>query len=69
MTNLRKIRKAKGFTVRQCAEAVGVSHQRWTRWEGLRTEPDWDKAIKAARYLGVSLDELAGNDAARRVAL
>lgn len=64
MKNLRAIRKAKSLTVRECAEAVGVSHQAFTRYEGLKNEPDWETAAKIADFLGVSLDELAGRVAA-----
>lgn len=64
MKSLRAIRKAKGLTVRECAEAVGVSHQAFTRYEGLKTEPTWEKAQEIADFLGVTLDELAGRTAA-----
>lgn len=60
MRALREIRKAKRLTVRECAEAIGVSHQTWTRYEGLKSEPDWDTAGKIAKLLGVTLDQLAG---------
>lgn len=69
MQNLRAIRKAQGRTVRECAEAVGVTHQQFTRYEGLRTEPNWATARKIAAFLGVTLDELAGSEEPQAVAL
>lgn len=62
MKNLREIRKAKGLTVRACAEAVGATHGQFTRWEGLKCEPSWDKARAIADFLDVSLDQLAGRE-------
>lgn len=60
MRYLREIRKAKGLTVRKCAEAVGVNHQKWTRWESLQTDPDREERDAIADFLGVTLDQLAG---------
>lgn len=68
LKNLRAIRKARGLTVRQCAEAAGVTHSQFTRYEGLKTEPTWATARKIAAHLGVTLDELAGNDGPKAVA-
>ena len=60
MEKLRAIRKAKGLTVQACADAVGVTHRTWTRWESLSADPGRDQRNAIADLLGVSLDELAG---------
>ena len=58
-TNLRRIRKEKGVTQEQLAEAVGVSAQAVSKWE-ISSYPDGDLLPKIAGFLGVSIDELFG---------
>jgi transcriptional regulator with XRE-family HTH domain len=60
MERLRAIRKALGYTVQQCADGVGVSHAKWTRWEALASDPNRHERHKIADFLGVTLDQLAG---------
>lgn len=57
--NLRRIRKEKGITQEQLAEAVGVSAQAVSKWE-LSSFPDAALLPNIADKLGVSIDELFG---------
>ncbi|MGN0687765.1 MAG: helix-turn-helix domain-containing protein [Oscillospiraceae bacterium] len=58
-TNLRRLRKEKGITQEQLAEAVGVSPQAVSKWE-INSFPDAALLPKIAERLGVSIDELFG---------
>lgn len=57
--NLRKIRKAKGITQEQLADAVGVSPQAVSKWE-MSSYPDTQLLPVIAEFLGVTIDELFG---------
>ena len=57
--NLRKIRKAKGITQEQLADAVGVSPQAVSKWE-MTSYPDTQLLPVIAEFLGVTIDELFG---------
>lgn len=58
-TNLRRIRKEKGITQEQLAEAVGVSPQAVSKWE-INSFPDAALLPKISERLGVSIDEIFG---------
>lgn len=58
-TNLRRIRKEKGITQEQLAEAVGVSPQAVSKWE-ISSFPDAALLTKIAQKLEVSIDALYG---------
>ena len=57
--NLRRIRKKKGITQEQLAEAVGVSAQAVSKWE-MTSYPDPQLLPAIADKLGVTIDELYG---------
>lgn len=57
--NLRRLRKEKGITQEQLADAVGVSAQAVSKWE-MNSFPDSALLPKIAERLGVSIDELFG---------
>ena len=57
--NLRRLRKEKGVTQEQLADAVGVSAQAVSKWE-ISSFPDAALLPKIAERLGVSIDELFG---------
>lgn len=57
--NLKRIRKEKGITQEQLADAVGVSAQAVSKWEQ-GSFPDASLLPAAADYLGVGIDELFG---------
>lgn len=59
---LRELREAKGVTAYRLAQLAGVSRQTLSSIEVGRADPSWDTAIRVARALGISLDELAGDD-------
>ncbi len=58
---IRKIRKEKGITQEQLADAVGVSPQAVSKWE-MSSFPDAQLLPVIADFLGVSIDELYGRD-------
>ncbi len=60
--NIKKFRAACGYTQEQLAEALGVSAQAVSKWETSDTYPDGSLLLPLAKQLGVSLDELFGND-------
>lgn len=51
-------RIAASMTQSQLAEAIGVRVQTITRWECGKTVPRFDTALKSARVLGCSLEDL-----------
>ncbi|MCM1055081.1 MAG: helix-turn-helix transcriptional regulator [Bacteroides sp.] len=59
--NLKRLRKSRGATQEQLAEAVGVSPQAVSKWE-LNGYPDSPLLPAIAKFLGVSVDELFGNE-------
>lgn len=56
----KTLRKNRGITQEQLAEAVGVSPQAVSKWE-MNGYPDAPLLPVIAEYLGVSVDELFGN--------
>lgn len=58
---LKNLRKSRGITQEQLAEAVGVSPQAVSKWE-MNGYPDAPLLPVIADYLGVSIDELFGNE-------
>ena len=57
--NIRRIRKEKGITQEQLADAVGVSAQAVSKWE-ISSFPDAGLLPAIADALGVKIDELFG---------
>ncbi len=57
--NLKQIRREKGITQEQLADAVGVSAQAVSKWEQ-GSFPDASLLPAAADFLGVKIDELFG---------
>ncbi|MCM1298714.1 MAG: helix-turn-helix domain-containing protein [Firmicutes bacterium] len=60
-TALRSIRKSKGITQEQLAEAVGVTPQAVSKWE-MNGFPDTPLLPLIADFLGVSVDRLFGRE-------
>lgn len=58
-SNIRLLRKAKGVTQEELAEAVHVSFQAVSKWEN-GGAPDIDTLPALANFFGVSIDELMG---------
>ena len=51
---LKKLRKAKGLTQKECAWATGVSWRAYSYWESGDRKIHPDKIKKLADFLGVS---------------
>lgn len=60
MKHLYQLRKKTGKTQIITAELMGEHKTQYQRWENEEANPSWEKAIKIAKYYGVSLDYLAG---------
>lgn len=59
---LQKLRKEKGYSQEQLADALGISRQAVSKWERAEASPDTDNLILLARLYGISLDELLSTD-------
>jgi len=55
---LQKLRKEKGYSQDQLAEALGVSRQSISKWERAEASPDSENLIALAKLYNMSLDEL-----------
>lgn len=59
MTNhIKELRKAKGYRQEDLAEALGVSRQTIIAIENNKYNPTLELAMKIARYLNTSVEEL-----------
>lgn len=63
------LRKARGMTQEQLAEACSVSAQAVSKWENDLTAPDIALLPRLSELLGVSIDELLGVQRAEVVAV
>ena len=59
---IKTLRKEKGLTQEQLADALGVSYQSVSRWELGVCYPDMELLPAIANLFGVSIDELLAND-------
>ena len=57
---IKQLRKSKGVTQADLAQAMGLSQQAIARWEVNRSEPDNETMCRLASYFGVSSDYLLG---------
>lgn len=62
---LKEIRKSRGLTQDELAEKLGVTKQIVSNWEREITPINLEYAIKSAKVLGCTLDELAGWEATK----
>ena len=70
---IQALRKKQGLSQEALGEALGVSRQAISKWEGDQTIPELDKLTAMAALFGVTLDYLVrgeegGGDAARESA-
>lgn len=54
------LRKQKGLTQEQVAQALGVSNQAVSKWESAQCSPDIQLLPEIAQYFNVSIDRLMG---------
>ncbi len=59
---IRKYRRERDLTQDELAQAVGVTYQAVSKWERNEGYPDIMLLPVLARYFGVTVDELLGND-------
>ena len=57
-TKIKELRKNRGITQEQLANAIGISFQAVSKWENNLALPDISLAPILASYFGVSMDEL-----------
>lgn len=55
---LYTLRKKSGLSQEQLAEALNISRQAISKWEGGSAMPESDKLLALSNYFGVSLDYL-----------
>lgn len=55
---LQKLRKEKGYSQEELADALGISRQAVSKWERAESSPDTDNLILLARLYGMSLDDI-----------
>lgn len=67
-SNLRRIRKQKGVTQEQLADAVGVSAQAVSKWE-ISSYPDAGLLPAIADFLNVTVDELFGRESEKETSI
>lgn len=60
--NIARLRKRNGLTQMGLADALGISFQAVSNWERGNTMPDISKLPDLAAILGVTVDELLGNE-------
>lgn len=59
---IKQLRKERGLTMEQLAEEMEVTKSRVNMWENKGSVPRQDVLLKLAKFFGVSIDELLGND-------
>lgn len=59
---LQNLRKSKGYTQEQLAEAADISRQTLSKWELGTAKPDADNIVVISRIFGVSTDYLLIDD-------
>ena len=59
---LKTLRKEKGITQEQLAEALGVTNRSVSRWETGANLPDFDLLMELASYYNVGIEELLNGE-------
>ena len=62
MLNIKELRKAQGMTQEQLAKLIGVTQGAISQWEEGLTHPAFSKLRKLATALGVTMDDLIGEE-------
>ena len=64
--NIYTLRRQRGLSQEQLAEALDVSRQAISKWENGAAVPELDKLQTIASFFGVTLDELTGDGTASK---
>lgn len=59
---LNAVRKSRGYTAQQMADAIGVGLRTYRNYESERSNPDFEKLIGIADKLDISIDYLLCRD-------
>ena len=62
--NLQRLRKERGLSQEEVAQALFLTRQSVSKWENDGAEPGVENLKALARLYGVTLDELAGENSA-----
>lgn len=62
MNRLRELRKNKGLTQKEVAQAIGVSAQSYGYYENWINKPDPETLTKLADFFGCTIDYLVGRE-------
>ena len=62
--SIATLRQERGWTQRQLARQLEVSHQAVSKWENGESTPDVETLVRLARLFGVSIDRLINPDPA-----
>ena len=60
--NLKSLRKQKGLSAAEFAEALGMSRSTISRWDSGERFPSIDVLWRIADFFDISLDELVGRE-------
>lgn len=58
MDSLRKLRKQKGYSQADIADALGIAQNSYSRYENGQRQPDIDMLQKLSKIFGVTVDDL-----------
>lgn len=62
MRKLRELRKANNLTIAKAAEELNIPFETYRSYEIGRNQADYDTLIKVAKFFGVSVDYLLGQE-------
>lgn len=65
--NIRRLRNTAGISQEKFAAILGVTRQAVQKWENDICVPETDKAVKIAKYFGITLDSLILDSSSRTV--
>jgi transcriptional regulator with XRE-family HTH domain len=60
-SNLKTLRKARGFTQQDAANLLGINVKTYASYEEERAEPNIDMIIYMAKKFGISIEDLIKN--------
>lgn len=60
LENIKSICKAKGMSIRALEQEAGIAANTIARWD--ENKPSYDKVMRVADVLGVTMDELVRDD-------